>query len=169
MARRSSRKSYFEPWVAMRSKAWELAFRFGPIKVLGEQGVLDFDAAKHKAEQDADWIAWGSQMCDPAVCLSLEGSVSVMDDRGIIVTFRKNGFIPNESSLTHADLCNRACACVNAAAGIVDPERFIADVRSLLLACVQGECEDPHQDPRVVSLLARCVPPEECAGVGARA
>lgn len=42
-------------------------------------------------------------------------------------------------------------------AGITAPVRFMADVRAMLIE--QPNCD--HEDPRVVPLLARCIPSDQ--------
>lgn len=158
-------KNYFEPWIVTRSKAWEREFHFGPPVVTDPQdtaqqgAVLAWHGSKIRAEKNAEAIVWGSHMADPSVCVNLNGSVAVMDDRRIIGIAKSLSW--PDKSVAHPEFAERIAACVNACAGISDPVQFIKDVRALTLSYCRGECEDPREDPRVVSLLARCIPPEE--------
>ena len=58
-------------------------------------------------------------------------------------------------------MAKRIAAGVTALAGVRDPIKFVGDVRALLPASAQGEFEDPRDDPRITSLLARCLPPKQ--------
>lgn len=158
-------KDYYEPWIVTKSRSWESSFKFGPpstahlSKEEQQQGVLDWEDAKVRAEKNAEMIVWGSRMDHPSVAKNLDGSVVVVDDRRII-GIAKSATWP-ESGIGHEHLAKRLAECVNACAGIADPVQFIKDVRALTLSYCKGECEDPRIDPRVVSLLSRCIPPEE--------
>jgi hypothetical protein len=156
MARRRAR-SYFEPWVARPVKG--RARPFGGVKpeLLPQEAFDHLTAGWERSREDADWIVWGSRMADPATVVSLEGKVGVMDDRRIIAVSH-NGGLP-EGSPHHGEIASRIAACVNACAGIAEPETFVAGVRALLLALVNGEAD--RGDPRVLPLLARCIPPDE--------
>ncbi len=164
MARRKALRSYFEPWSASRSKTREAAFANGPPPVPGDesdvrQAALDWVAKRAQAEKDADWIIWGSGMAEPGICHKLNGTIFVTDDRRIIAIRRWLGLPVGSPS--HEDVAQRIVDCVNACAGIGDPGRFVEDVRALLLEYARGESSDPREDRRVISLLGRCIPPDE--------
>lgn len=160
-------KNYFEPWVSTRSTTWEREYQHGPPKVTDEsdwrqhQAILDWQAAKFKAEATAEQIVWGSKMGHPSICVNLSGSVAVMDDRRILGVVKSLAW--PEKTVTHKEVADRIVASVNACAGISDPEQFVKDVRALMLSYCKGECEDPRTDNRVIGILARCIPPEEMA------
>jgi hypothetical protein len=162
MARSKAPRDYHEPWFTARSTTWDAAFRFGPParaespEELSRE-VADWHAKRAKAEADADWIVWGSRLAEPAACTNLDGSCVVADDRRIVTMMRRSGF--PEGAPTHEQFARRVVACVNACAGIANPESFVAEVRSLLLEFARNEAD--HHDSRVLSLLARCIPPGE--------
>jgi hypothetical protein len=158
MARkRKPPRSYFEPWVAAKSK-----LHGDPPNTEGvpEDAAAAMRDAWQRAEDNADWVLWGSKMADPCVVRGLvSGDAAVMDDRRIIAVRRTLG-LP-DGSPDHEAVARRICDCVNACQGVGDPAEFVKDVRALLLALARGELDDPREDVRVVSLLARCIPPEE--------
>lgn len=163
MARKS--KCFYEPWSATRSSMWTLGFTFGkpiitdPSDTEQVQRLADWEANRASAEKNAPWIIWGSGVSHPTICPSLDGVATVSDDAGIIAVQRSA--VWPDKSISHEDMAKRIASCVSACAGIADPESFIRDVRSLVLAYCQGEATDPRDDPKVLSLLGRCIPPEE--------
>ena len=156
-------KSYYEPWTATKSSLWNLPYELGPPKWGATPEALSesidaWEASRNKAEKDADWVIWGSKLSVPGLCKNIDGSITVATDQAIIALSKKP--YP-KGEVEHTEIAKRIVACVNACAGISDPERFIKDVRALMLAYLQGDAEDPRQDPRVGSILGRCIPPEE--------
>jgi hypothetical protein len=156
-------KCYYEPWSATKSSLWDSPYRFGPPKWGAtpeelSEAIDAWQASKHKAEKDADWVIWGSKIAVPGLCKNIDGSVTVATDQAILAFSKKP--IP-KGGVDHEAIAKRVVACVNACAGINDPESLIKDVRALMLAYLQGDCEDPRQDPRVGSILGRCIPIEE--------
>jgi hypothetical protein len=163
MARKSKPKFYHEPWATAKSAVWELAFRFGPPKHRETpeellDAISQWESAKLRAEDNAEWVIRGSKMFRPEISTTLCGEISVSDDTGIIGFSRK---ATKDGQTDQEAIAKRVVASVNAVAGIVDPEQFIKDVRALLLAYAWGECEDPRSDPNVLGLLCRCIPQEE--------
>jgi hypothetical protein len=127
---------------------------------LPEDAAATIKDAWERADQNADWVIWGSKMADPCVVHGFpNGEPHVMDDRRIIAVRRWLGM--EKDAPSHQEIATRICDCVTALAGVGDPAAFVADVRALLLALIRGEAEDPREDIRVVSLLARCIPPDE--------
>lgn len=154
-------KFYFEPWRAEISPRVRSAANCGDRRPEGAdedawQRVLD---ARKRAEDQADWLVWGSKMGPISVATSLEGVNTVMSDERIIVEVKP--FVRPEKSATQEEIARRIATCVNACAGIATPETFVAEVRRLLLEFVRGESDS--RDDRVLQLLARCIPPEELA------
>ena len=162
MARKQGPRDFHEPWVAAKSKAWETSFRWGPPKHGGTpdevaQNFAAWEAARANAEADADWIIWGSRLAEPSVCRSLTGEVGVMDDRRILAVSKSLG-LPDRAP-NHEHFARRIVACVNACAGIANPESFVREVRQLLRDLLMREAD--REDSRILSLFARCIPPEE--------
>lgn len=161
----SKTRSYYEPWSATRSSTWNLDFLFGEPKITDpddpeqSQALVEWNARKASAEKNAPWLIWGSDISPPAICAGLTGQATFADDKGII-TVQKSAVWPDRA-LTQELMAKRIAACVSACAGIADPEKFVNDVRSLLLSYCQGEAIDPRDDSKVISLLGRCAPPEE--------
>ena len=162
MAGKKGPRDFHEPWVATRSKTWDSPFRFGPPSRGDspeeiERGRLDWEAARARAEADADWIIWGSRLAEPAACHNLDGSISVSDDRRILAVSRRGGF--PEKAPGHEEFARRIVAGVNACAGIANPEGFVAEARALLKDLLTRQADG--EDGRILSLLARCIPSEE--------
>jgi hypothetical protein len=142
---------YFEPWLPRKSTSWEGGFRFRPV--CDDREVLDkWDAARDRAEKNAEWDLWGDRLWTPSATLSLLGEASVDDGRGIVATFRPY-HTERQGTPDHGQLARRAAECVNACAGIVNPTDAIERARSLLFDLAQGRAD--ASDPRVVSCLAR--------------
>jgi hypothetical protein len=163
MARKKRPKSYHEPWATARGKVWESGFRFGPPKYRETpeellDAVAQWESAKQRAEDNSEWVIRGSKMFRPEIATTLIGEISVSDDTGIIAISKQ---ATKDGQTDQEEIAKRIVDCINACAGIADPERFVKDVRALLLAYVQGECEDPRADPNVIGLLSRCIPLEE--------
>jgi hypothetical protein len=131
------------------------------VEGIPEEAAASILDAWNRSDKSADWILWGSKMTTPAVARGyLSGKPVVCDDERIIAVRRTLG-LP-DGSPTNEEVCKRIAECVNALAGVGDPVEFMSGVRALLLAYVNGECvEDPRNDVRVLSLLGRCVPPQE--------
>lgn len=168
MARKKRPKSYHEPWTTSKSRAWESAFRFGPPKHRETpeellDAISQWESAKLRAEDNAEWILWGSKMFLPEISTSITGTIVVSDDTSIIAIAKK---ATKDGHTNQEEIAKRVAECINAMAGIVDPERFIKDVRALLLGYTLGECEDPRADPVVTGLLCRCIPLEELESHG---
>lgn len=158
MAKKSRPRSYFEPWSATKDKTWEIAFRFGPPKVDDPVLVEKWHADRGRAEENAPWLVWGSDLWTPSICTSLGGKKTVSTSDGIILTVetiksdRKD--IPSNEAVAR-----RIAECVTACAGIPDPVDLINRVRQLLLEMTRGEA-DAHDD-RVIACLGRMVPLDE--------
>lgn len=160
MARKRSAKprSFYEPWLPAKS------VRVAPrpnVDGVPEEAAASILDAWERVDRNADWIIWGSGMVEPSIGTTLlTGKPYVADDRGIIAVRRRLG-IPSDAP-TNQDIAERIAECVNALAWISDPVSFVSEVRSLLLGLAQGEySEDPRTDPRVISLLSRCIPSGE--------
>ena len=156
-------KYFYEPWTAAKSVIWDVPYKFGPPNFSHDperlsEVVSEWESSKHRAERDADWVIRGSRIYEPGPCHNINGSLTMATDQGIIA-LTKHPF-PKDGA-DHADIAKRITACVNACAGIHDPESLIRDVRALMLAYLQGDAEDPRADPRVGSILGRCIPQEE--------
>lgn len=157
MARKQ--KSYFEPWSAARSKAWESAFRFGPPQICRDdpEQMARYEGDRGRAEANADWLIWGSRMAEPEVCVGLDGVGVLLGDRRILAISRRADRTDGQPD--HEALAKRIASCVNACAGIAKPEELVKLVRGLLLDLVRGDT-DAH-DPRALSALSMMIPPEE--------
>jgi hypothetical protein len=162
---------YYEPWTPTRSQSWEPMFKLGPPKYPDapseEDWLLEIEALK----KNAAWLIWGSGMQEPPVCVNLDGTVCVGDDRGIIAV-SKLKWLP-EKSVSQEGIARRVCECVNAMAGVRNPEAFMNQLRKFLMElstidseiAVQSEC-DVMQGLKSVSgdatsLLSMCIPPTE--------
>jgi hypothetical protein len=161
MAKRKPVRSYFEPWVATKSAAHGGLPNVEGIPADAARAIVD---AWYRNDKNAPWVVWGSQMLDPCVVRGfMSGEHVVMDDRAIIAVRR--GPRP-EGTPDHESVAKRICECVNACRGIGDPDEFVKDVRALLLHQISGEADDPREDSRVISLLARSIPPDELEKLG---
>ena len=130
-------KSYFEPWAAARSRTWESGFglELPPAPdTWDESDKRQWDAGwkakRVKAEAEADWILWGSQMQHPTIAVALLGKPVVIDDQGIVVVVRKSKAWPGGGP-SPEEVAKRIAACVTACAAIADPIKFITDVCGL--------------------------------------
>jgi hypothetical protein len=151
-------KSYFEPWVVTQAKPLGgPPFPNGAPAGLDPEVLASLQEAWDRAVETADWIIWGSGMTEPAICHRLDGSHVVTSDRRIIAVSKSRG-LP-KGSPEHGDIAKRISACVNACAGIGNPEETIELIRALLRDLALGETD--RGDGRVVSALARLIPPEE--------
>ena len=155
--RKAAPRSWFEPWCATKSVAHGT---MPNVEGLPEKAASLIQEAWQRVDNNADWIIWGSGMADPCIAEGfMSGEAKVMSDRRIIAVRRWLGLpdgVPD-----HEAVANRICECVNSMRGIAAPVEFVEDTRALLLALLQGETMDPREDHRVVSLLSRCIPPEE--------
>ena len=160
MARKRTGKprSWFEPWTATKSTTHGQSPNVEGIPEDAAVSILD---AWGRADRDADWILWGSGMCVPGLAVGLlSGTPIVCDDKRILAIRRVLG-LP-DGSPTNEETCKRIADCINAMEGIADPVAFITDTRAMLLSYLNGECvDDPRDDQRVLSLLARCIPLDE--------
>jgi len=155
--KRKTPRDFFEPWVTTKSKTHGSEPDVNGFPEEAAAGVLD---ALFRVDKNADWIIWGSRMREPCIVKGYpSGEVQVMDDRRIIAVRRFLGL--DDSAPDNEAVAKRICDCVNACKGIGNPEEFVTDARALLLAMVQGDTMDVREDVRVISLLARCLPPEE--------
>jgi hypothetical protein len=158
MAKRK-KKFFYEPWVAARA----------PITLLDpppppdhysdadkRQMELDWKARNAKLEQNAEWILWGSGMKRPGFTQSLTGKLLFLDDHGYVAAIRKSNAWP-EKGPDHSEVAVRIAECVNACAGIKDPQDFVAGARELLLEMAKAE----KCDKRVTKLIAMCAKPKE--------
>jgi hypothetical protein len=158
-----TRKSYFEPWQSRRSSVWESGFGTEPPPCPEDwpeedkrQWVQDWHAKRAKCKADAECIVWGSGMAAPALTVSLLGKPVVFDDQRIICTVRPSKAWPAEGP-GHEEVAKRLAACVSAMAGVADPIKFMSDARALLKDLALSD----SADFRALSLLARCIPPEQ--------
>lgn len=155
-------RSYFEPWRATKSVMHGVCPNVDDIPDVAASYCSD---AWYRADRDADWILWGSRMSEPGVALDyLSGQTHTTNDERIIAVRRCLGLA--DGSPTNEEVCKRIAECVNALAGIADPVSFVSDARSLLFSCVRGECDDPRDDVRMISLLGRCVPLDQAKDNG---
>lgn len=149
-------RGYFEPWTARASRSWESSFP-SDLPLIEDPEQLDrWQAARSRAERDAEWTIWGSGMFEPSACLVPGGSAVVMDDSHLIARIRR----PVTSVAAGADqaaIAVRITQCVNACRGMADPEGAIADTRALLVDLACGRA-DPG-DPRVLRCLVRLAGP----------
>ena len=132
MARKKAPRDYREPWTPTKSKLHgERPFKDGLPADWPEgvaQGVLD---AWERADQNADWVVWGSRMAAPTVVTNLNGKSQVMDDQRIVLVIRRSLGLP-EGAPNQEEIAKRIAECVNALAGVGDPSAFMVDVRALL-------------------------------------
>lgn len=151
-------RSFFEPWIATKST---LHGNAPAVEGIPEEAAAKIADAWGRIDRDADWILWGSGMAEPSIAGGfMSGKPVVCDDRRIIAVRRILGLA--EGSPTNEEMCERIADCVNALAGVADPVAFVADTRALLKDyCVGGCVDDPRDDQRVLSLLARCIPLDE--------
>lgn len=160
---KQKRRSYSEPWKAERSPTWKIPYRTGPVVVADvdpsdqRQSVLDWEAKKAKAEQNAPWILWGSNLSTPGACTSLDGKVTVTDDMGIIAVHKRGNWA--EGQPTPQEHAQRIAACVNSMADVPDPCAFMDEIRELLADLAKGETD--RCDKRIGRLYATCYPMEE--------
>ena len=156
--KRSKPRSYFEPWTATKS----VMHGTEPPVVEGipEEAAAKILEAWDRTDRDADWIVWGSGMGEAGIATGyMSGIPKFVDSRRIIAVRRCLGL--EKDVPTNADMAKRMAGCVNAMAGVADPETFMEDVRALLMGYAQGECDDPREDVKVISLLGRCIPLNE--------
>jgi hypothetical protein len=158
MAKRK-KKSFYEPWIASRAPVTLLDTPQPPEdwpEADKRQWELDWKAKNAKLEQNTEWIIWGSGMTRPGFTQSLTGKLLFLDDHGYVAAIRKSNAWP-EKGPDHSEVALRIAECVNACAGISDPQTFIAGVREILLEQAKAE----KCDKRVTRLIALCAKPEE--------
>lgn len=147
---------FFEPWFTTKGTGHgEKPSPEGYPEGVGE-AIVD---VWRRADESAPWFIWGSRMSEPAICVGLTGKTVVTEGVRVIAIERSLG-LP-EGTPGHSEFAKRIADCVSAMAGVRDPGKFVEDVRKLLVGYIQGECDDPRRDNRVVSLLSRCVPTEQ--------
>lgn len=131
---------FFEPWSAARSRAWESSFRREPLSADDPDKVAAWRGERAKAEADAEWTLWGSDVWQPAVAYALDGSPVADIGSGIVAVVR-----PIKSDHPrppdHEAVAVRIAACVNACAGIADPVAAVEEARRVLLAIVNWTME----------------------------
>ena len=153
----SKTKSFFEPWFTTKSTRHGLCPELIPDD---PEVTMRIQESWDRLDKKADWIIWGTGVAKPVIVQDLlTREVRVTDENGIMVVVRHSLARP-ETGPTHAELADRIAACVNACAGIRDPQKFISDTRAMVFDLVRGEY-DSVSDTRAVSLLSRCIPPEE--------
>lgn len=121
-----------------------------------------------RLEASADWVIWGSGMSEPQIATGFtSGTPFVFDDKRILAVRRVLG--TPEGSPTNEEVCKRIVECVNGFEGVGAPVEFMAEVRALLLDCVNGDFTDAGYAVRFTSLLARCIPLNEIKNYEAEA
>jgi hypothetical protein len=148
---------YFEPWAAERSRSWRPPWPAHPAGLPAE--VYEEITSKcAKLEADADWLLWGTGVAEPAVVTSLEGTLGATSGRGIVASVSK---IPanDRDAPTHEAVARRICACVNALAGVAEPERALAEVRAFLLGLLAGTTAP---DEAALVRLVALIHPQAC-------
>lgn len=136
MARKYAR-NYFEPWETSKSES--VGPRPDP-EVFPEDCRADQMAAYDRIRANADWIIRGRGMSEPGMFRSLLGKDVYHDDKGIIAVQRWL-YLP-DGSPDHGEIAKRICACVNAMAGVSDPEKGIKAFRELMRKLYLAESPD---------------------------
>ena len=128
-------RDYHEPWSAQKSDLWTLGFRTPPKHADSPEelrvAVADWEAARGKAEKNADVLIMGSRMTEATVVKSLLGSDCYADDRRILTFARLLG-LP-DGSPTHEEFADRVIQCINAMSGIGDPIAFMQELTAFLM------------------------------------
>lgn len=157
---RKSVKNYCEPWMARVT-------RQVPVKPnldgLEPETIDALMGTYHRALDNARWIVWGTRVHEPHITHPIDPRTPAVFDEGdgILVELYPFHHLP-EGAPTHVEFATRIAEAVTALAGIADPHAFIEDTRRLLRSLLtEGATVDPREDPRIVSLLARCIPPAE--------
>lgn len=148
--------SYFEPWRAEVTADWKKSWGEEPPPVDDPDVIERWRSGKAKAEEDAEWVVWGTGMFEPGVVWGyLDGQPKVSGGEHVVARFRKI-HTDKEGAVRHGEIARRIAECVNACAGVPNPVALIAATRDLLFALADGTAD--ASDPRVVSLLARWIP-----------
>lgn len=157
----------FEPLKAARSTTWDLGFRHPPVlsEYRTQDDVNSWHAARAKAEENADWLVWGTEVWEPMVCYAMDGRPSPHDGSGILATVHPIK-CQDGKKCDAEGLATRIAECVNACRGITDPVRAIREARSILLALVLKNVD--ADDPSILGIMARLHAPDteelkECA------
>lgn len=138
-------RDYLEPWSTTKSKTWELGFKSGPPTHFKDEeelraAVSEWTKRRDAAEENADWILWGSRVHEPGMTRSLLGKDVYFDDKGIL-TFVRNRALP-EGAPTHEEMAKRVVECMNAMCGIGNPVEFMQE----LVAFLMDMSNDPIDD-----------------------
>jgi hypothetical protein len=149
-------RDYHEPWLARQKPSGaKHPFPDGIPEGADLEAVERCIDAYERVAANREWQIWGSRMVEPGETMSLlsPGEIIYSDDKHIVASvFRP---VVPEGGPQPGDFARRIAACVNACAGIADPVAFIEQVRQILLDYNEND------DPRIASLLARCLPKEE--------
>lgn len=141
MAKKRRIRDYAEPWALQKSDLWKLGYQHRPTVADSPEELriaqAEWDAARAKAEKNADVVIMGSRLSEAAMVPSLGGGLSYWDDRRIITFARLLG-LP-DGAPTHEEFAQRAVDCVNAMTGIGDPVGFMQELTAFL--------EDMAADP----------------------
>src|SRR5271156_2765376 len=109
MAAKKKARHYHEPWSAQKSDLWKLGYKTPPKTADSPEelrvAVADWEAARGKAEKNADVLIMGSRLTEAAVVKSLLGSDCYADDRRILTFARMLG-LP-DGSPTHEEFADR--------------------------------------------------------------
>ncbi len=141
MAGKKRIRDWAEPWTLVKSDAWRESFKTPPQSAASPEelrmAVAEWEAARARAERDADVMILGSRLAEPEVLSSLGGALIYKDDRRILTFSRLLG-LP-DGSPTHEEYAQRIVDSVNAMAGIGDPVAFMRELTAFL--------EDMARDP----------------------
>jgi hypothetical protein len=128
-------RDYHEPWTLVKSDLWKLGFKHPPTMADSPEelryAVADWEAARDKAEKNADVLIMGSRLTEPAMINRLTGWCSYWDDRRILTIARMLG-LP-DGSPTHEEFAQRVVDCINAMTGIGDPVAFMQELTAFLM------------------------------------
>lgn len=141
MAKKKRIRDWAEPWTLEKSNAWRETYKSPPKTAASPEelriAVAEWEAARGKAEKNADVMILGSRLAEPEVLPSMLGTPTYVDDRRILTFARLLG-LP-EGSPTHEEFAQRCVDCVNSMAGIGDPVEFMGELTAFL--------EDMSRDP----------------------
>src|SRR4051812_3178911 len=122
---------YFEPWYAAQSRTWEVAYRFKPSCFEPEEDAK-WEANKGRDRQRADWLVYARGLTERVPVVSLLGKESVTSGDEVVLIARTFPSTVDDPP-SHEQVAKRVVACVNALAGVVDPEDTLDRARRLLL------------------------------------
>jgi hypothetical protein len=153
MPRKPKHRDFFEPWKPLKTRLVGPApFADGIPPEVDSEAAERIRAAHEKAVENADVVIWGSRMVEPAIATDIGGQKSiVMDDRHIITVVRRQ--TTPEGSVTHDQVADRLCDCVNACRNIPEPGHVIEGLKKLLFDMLRGDAD--RCDGRVLSLYAQ--------------